>query len=259
VWGLWLHGAVPTPLCPRRCAHATDASDQSRGLWLATYIIVIVGTETTSERLSVVVVDDHRLTAMGIADSLRARQITVSATAHSVAEAVRSVGEHQPDVVCVDLDLGPGPSGLDLATVLRAKYPRMGIVVLTAYEDPRLFIPELERLPHRVVYLVKQRIDSADDLVNAVSLAQQYATGSANQPIPERFFLTRAQAALLRLVAQGLSNQAIAVELSLTEDSVAKSVNRLAKRLSVSRSERTNLRVGLTQRYYDMVGYQREG
>lgn len=81
-------GSLPS----RRNPDASDALDQSRRLGLAPYILVIVGTETTSECMSVVVVDDHRLTAMGIADSLRARHITVSATAHSVADAVRHGG-----------------------------------------------------------------------------------------------------------------------------------------------------------------------
>jgi len=227
-------------------------------------ILIGVGAETedtgTKDRpLSVVVVDDHRLTAMGIADSLRARDITVLAIAHSVAGAVQSVNEHSPDVAVVDLDLGPGPSGLDLAAAFRASHPRMGLVVLTAYEDPRLFIPELQELPRRIVYLVKQRIDSVEDLINAVTEAKECAQGATTAQSSSPFVLTTAQAGLLRLVAQGLSNHAIATTLSLTEDSVAKSVNRLAKRLGVVHSEGTNLRVGLTQRYYDMVGYQREG
>lgn len=220
------------------------------------------GTEDTGTKgrpLSVLVVDDHRLTAMGIADSLRARGIIVVAIAHSVAGAVQSVNEYSPDVAIVDLDLGPGPSGLDLAAAFRSSHPKMGLVVLTAYEDPRLFIPELQELPRRMVYLVKQRIDSVDDLVNAVTEAKQCAQGATAPQPSAPFVLTTAQAGLLRLVAQGLSNHAIASTLSLTEDSVAKSVNRLAKRLGVVHSEGTNLRVGLTQRYYDMVGYQREG
>lgn len=220
---------------------------------------VIKDTVASNEPLSVVVVDDHRLTAMGIADSLRARDIRVAAIAHSVAQAVQSVNEHSPDVAVVDLDLGPGPSGLDLAAAFRSSHPAMGVVVLTAYEDPRLFIPGLQQLPRRIVYLVKQRIDSVDDLIEAVTVAKQYAEGSATPPSSLPFVLTTTQAGLLRLVAQGLCNQAIALQLSLTEDSVAKSINRLAKRLGVIHSEGTNLRVGLTQRYYDMVGYQREG
>jgi DNA-binding NarL/FixJ family response regulator len=64
---------------------------------------------------------------------------------------------------------------------------------------------------------------------------------------------------MLRLVASGLSNRAIAEQLSLGEDSVAKSINRLAKKLLPDRGEDTNVRVSLTQIYFDMMGFQREG
>jgi len=60
------------------------------------------------------------------------------------------------------------------------------------------------------------------------------------------------------LVAQGLSNQAISEMLSLSPDSVAKSINRLAKKLGVSQSETRNVRVALSQKYFDYIGFQRE-
>jgi len=62
----------------------------------------------------------------------------------------------------------------------------------------------------------------------------------------------------LRLIAQGLSNQAISDELSVSPDSVAKSINRLAKKLGVGKTESRNVRVALTQKYFDYIGFQRE-
>lgn len=208
----------------------------------------------------VVVADDHRLTLEGLADSLRSRAIRVAGVAHSVPEAKKLVTSAQPDVLLTDLDMGPDPNGIDLGLTARASQPDLGVVVLTAFEDPKLLSARIPTFPKDFVYLVKQRIDNLDEVVEACELARAYVIGEAQAPQASgRFPLSRSQAEMLRLVGSGLSNRAIADQLSLSEDSVAKSINRLAKRLEVSRDRDTNVRVSLTQIYFDMMGFQREG
>lgn len=217
------------------------------------------GYSGSVDALTVVIADDHRLTAHGLTDSLSSKQVSVLATVHGVKAAADAVAEHTPDVLLTDLDMGPGPNGIDLALSLRADYPGMGVVVLTAFEDPKLLAANLSRVPKTFVYLVKQQVDEVGEIRSACELARGYARGTVPLPTREtRFVLSSAQAELLRLLASGLSNSAIARQLNLTEDSVSKSVNRLAKRLGVRRDEYTNVRVALTQSYFDMVGYQRE-
>lgn len=204
--------------------------------------------------------DDHRLTLEGLADSLRSRAIRVAGVAHSVPEAKKLVTSAKPDVLLTDLDMGPGPNGIDLGLIARASQPDLGVVVLTAFEDPKLLSARIPTFPKDFVYLVKQRIDNLDEVVEACELARAYVIGEAQAPQASgRFPLSRSQAEMLRLVGSGLSNRAIADQLSLSEDSVAKSINRLAKRLEVSRDRDTNVRVSLTQIYFDMMGFQREG
>ena len=208
----------------------------------------------------VVVADDHRLTVEGLADSLRSRDIRVAGVAHSVPEAKNLVTSITPDVLLTDLDMGPGPNGIDLGLMARSLQPELGVVVLTAFEDPKLLSTRIPTFPKDFVYLVKQRIDKLDEVVEACELARSYALGEVDPPdSSDRFPLSRSQAEMLRLVASGLSNRAIADQLSLGEDSVAKSINRLAKKLLATRGEDTNVRVSLTQVYFDMVGFQREG
>ena len=215
--------------------------------------------DTFGVSLSVVLADDHRLTANALADSMKSHKVNVLAVAHSVPEAMALTMKHQPDVLVTDLDMGVGPSGLDLVQRVRKEIPTCGAVVLTAYEDPKLFSPEMPPVPDEVVYLVKQRVDRVEELIAAVELARRYATREEQAPRKsKRFALTQPQAALLRLVAQGLSNQAIAAELSVTHDSVAKSINRLAKRFQINATDQRNVRVALTQRYFDYVGFQRD-
>lgn len=211
------------------------------------------------EKITVVIADDHRLTAHSIADSLKARGYQISAVTYGVPDALAAIAEHSPQVLISDLDMGPGPTGADLIARMANVHPKMAIVLLTAYEDPKLLAPGMPALPSRVVYRVKHQLGDLDELESAVQLALSYASGeerppkgNAGQP------LTEAQANLLRLIAQGLSNQAISEALSMSPDSVAKSINRLAKRLGVSKTESTNVRVALSQKYFDYIGFQRE-
>lgn len=211
------------------------------------------------DELLVVVADDHRLTVEGLADSLRSRNVRVGGVAGSVPEARQLVDSLRPDVLLTDLDMGPGPSGIDLGVMARSAQPELGVVVLTAFEDPKLLSARIPRFPRDFVYMVKQRIDDLDQVLEACELARAYAVGEAEPPqTAGRFPLTRSQAEMLRLVASGLSNRAIADQLSLSEDSVAKSVNRLGKKLVTSRGAETNIRVALTQMYFDMMGFNRE-
>ena len=211
------------------------------------------------EGVRVVIADDHHLSAKALADSFSARGAEVVAIAHSVPDALEVLRDKRPDVLITDLDMGPGPSGVDLALRVRSLLPSTGVVLLTAYEDPKLFSSKMPALPPEVVYMVKQRVREIEELEAALNLALDYAHGRQRPPKPtSRSMLTENQADLLRLLAQGLSNQAIAQELSVSHDSVAKSINRLAKRLGVSQSSKHNVRVALSQRYFDFIGYQRE-
>lgn len=210
-------------------------------------------------KIRVVVADDHRLTAHAIADSLKSRGYAVAAVTYGVADALSAVNDVAPDLLISDLDMGPGPSGADLIARVAHVHPRMGIVLLTAYEDPKLLAPGMPELPARVVYRVKHQLGDLEELELAARLALSYALGDEKPPKASSAQpLTEAQANLLRLVAQGLSNQAISEALSVSADSVAKSINRLAKKLGVSKTESTNVRVALSQKYFDYIGFQRE-
>lgn len=209
--------------------------------------------------IRVVVVDDHRLTASSIGDALERHGMVTVSRAYSAQEAINAVNEHQPDVLVIDLDLGPGPTGIDVAVEVRKKFRRMGIVLLTAFEDPRLLDSRLPALPPASVYMVKQHLEGTTDVVEAVRSSLELITSPGHTPGKQRrVALTDSQVEMLRLVASGLSNQAIAARLSLTLSAVEKAINRLAKKLEIETTEGTNSRVELTHRYLDMVGYVRD-
>lgn len=206
--------------------------------------------------LRVVVADNHGLTRSGVADSLSAHAIEVVGEASSAAEAIALVEQTSPDALITDLDFGPGPTGLDVAARVRQRDPLLGIVVLSAYGDPRLHHSSVKDVPPGLIYVVKQHVQSTKDIVQAVALSIDNAAQSNAGTLP-RVDLTSSQISVLRLVAQGLSNQAIAHTLSITEDSVAKNINRMAKRMGITQDPAINIRAALIQSYFDLVGSNR--
>jgi DNA-binding NarL/FixJ family response regulator len=215
--------------------------------------------EHTPSPIRVVVADDHRLTAHSIGDALERHGMVVVDRVFAAADALAACLEKTPDALVVDLDMGPGPTGIDVAVQVRKSLRRLGVVVLTGYEDPRLLDPGLPSLPPACVYLVKQKLADTTEVVEAVG----HAVELIGQKRPANQLLTGvslsdSQVEILRLVANGLSNQAIAARLSLTVAGVEKAINRLAKRLDVDSEADTNSRVGLTHRYLDMTGYVRD-
>ena len=203
--------------------------------------------------LRVVVADDHSLTLQGVSDSLLSHGMSVVGRGKTAAEAVELVKKHRPDALVTDLDFGPGPTGLDIAESLRASFPRLGIVVLSAYGDPRLHSESLVSAPAGVVYLIKQQVASTAQLAEAIRVSIDKAAKAEAGELPA-INLTSGQIAVLRLVAKGLSNHAIAQELSVTEDSVSKTINRMLKRLGIAQDSGVNSRAALLHSYFDMIG-----
>ena len=203
--------------------------------------------------LNVVVADDHSLTLQGVSDSLLSHGISVVGRGKTAAEAVALVKKLKPDALVTDLDFGPGPTGLDIAESLRARFPRLGIVILSAYGDPRLHSESLVSAPAGVVYLIKQQVESTAQLAEAITVSIDKATKAEVGELPS-INLTSGQIAVLRLVAKGLSNHAIAEELSVTEDSISKTINRMLKRLGIAQNSGVNSRAALLQSYFDMIG-----
>ena len=201
----------------------------------------------------VVVADDHKLTLSGVADSLEANGITVVGRAASAHEAIELSQSLKPDALVTDLDFGPGPTGLDIATSLRVSFPKLGIVLLSAYGDPRLHSESLVAAPAGLIYLIKQQVGSTSQLARAIESSIDKANKAEQGQLPT-INLTSGQISVLRLVARGFSNHAIAEELSVTEDSVSKTINRMLKRLEISQNSGVNSRAALLQSYFDIIG-----
>jgi len=199
---------------------------------------------------SVLVVEDDSFVRATVATALRFHAFAVVASVGSALEAMEKFREHLPDVALLDLDLGQGPTGADLAVGMRRTKPDVGIVFLTSFEDPRLLDSRLTNMPERCGYVVKQSLKDTEFLAEAIR-------GCGEGGAVPRVNLTESQAETLRLLAAGLSNAEIARLRVVEVSSVEKAIRRTAEALGVDHDETTNQRVALARAYYRMAGLGR--
>lgn len=212
------------------------------------------------QRTRVMVVEDDAFTRSMIVSALQIQGVDVVSESSSVGFAIKTARLIRPDVAILDLDLGAGPTGIDLAIGLRMSLPKIGIVLLTTFEDPRLLRPSLPDLPAGSIYLTKSKVGEIEVLQKAVAKsisnmnskdAQNVTGKNKSTEMPE---LTDVQIETMRLIAQGLSNASIAKTRNISEKSVEQAISRLAAILNFSNSKETNQRVMITNYYHKMTG-----
>lgn len=208
-------------------------------------------------QMRVALVEDDAFTRLTVASSLRAQGLQVVIDTGSASEALQEFDQAKPHVALLDLHLGKGPTGIDLANAFRSKSPQIGIVFLTSFEDPRLLNPSLPPLPFRSVYLHKNNISDIWNILEALKIATDKterissAIKPSSSPIAA---LTDVQLETLRLMSQGLSNAEIAKRRSVTEKSVELAISRLAKTLGVEKDSTINQRVHMANVYFRALG-----
>lgn len=171
--------------------------------------------------------------------------------ADSVAEGMRLAHEMKAHVAVIDLDLGEGPTGVDLAHGLRRLNADMAIVMLTSYSDPRQ-VGQYRGLPEGIPYVVKSAPSTADAI--AVAISEALGQKPQAQMAELDGILTAGQWETLRLIAAGYSNPEIARRRQMTDDAVNKSITRLVRQLGLQPSGSENVRVLLAREYFLLTG-----
>lgn len=199
----------------------------------------------------VLLVDDDDFTRMTLRAVLASLDYDVIGDAANVVSAMDLARAERPDLAVIDLDLGEGPTGIDLAHGLRTLVPSIGLVVLSSYADPRLIGRRTRPLPDGTQYLSKQSVGDARVLDEALRKSlDRDGTGAP----AEGTALTDAQIEMMRLIAAGYSNAEIAKRMWITEDGVNRAVTRLVKQLGLQVSKEHNTRVLISRAYADLAG-----
>ena len=199
----------------------------------------------------VLLVDDDDFTRMTLRAVLASLDYDVIGDAANVVAAMDLARAERPDLAVIDLDLGEGPTGIDLAHGLRTLVPSIGLVMLSSYADPRLIGRRTRPLPDGTQYLPKQSVGDARVLDEALrkSLDRDDTVSPA-----EGTALTDAQIEMMRLIATGYSNAEIAKRMWITEDGVNRAVTRLVKQLGLQVTKERNTRVLISRAYADLAG-----
>ncbi len=206
---------------------------------------------------SVLIVEDYALMRELLAAALTARGFEVE-TAPSAAEAERIFRHGDHDALVLDIDLGDGPNGFDLAETLIARSPHTAIVFLTNLPDPRFADREPSGLPSGIAYLRKTALSDVETLVTALDVVLRGAsTGEYRHDLdPGRPLaqLTRKQLAVLKLVAEGLSNLQIAQQRGVTEKAVEDTFGRACAALGLHATPGGNQRVTAARQFITALG-----
>lgn len=205
---------------------------------------------------SVVVVEDDAFLRSLLADSLEKSGFDVS-TAASAADAKRIIRVVDPDAVVLDIDLGPGPNGFDIADNLRKAAKDVAIVFLTSLPDPRFAGRDEKAVYKNSAYLNKHLLSDTSTLVDALEsvLTERGVNAYRHHELEDRPLvnLSRTQIQVLQLLAEGKTNQQIADLRKRSLAATESAVTRTLEALGVDAQAEQNVRVAAAMRYAGAV------
>lgn len=205
--------------------------------------------------MRIVVADDSMLTREGIVRLLRDASFDVVGEAENATRLLEHVRGLQPDAAVIDIKMPPTHTdeGLVAAKQIRAEYPDVGVLVLSQYIEPSYSMRLMEEHPERVGYLLKDRVFDVAILVDALRrigdgetvvdptiVSRLLSRRRAKDPVET---LTEREREVLGLVAEGLSNRAIAARLFITERTVEAHVTQMFLKLGLAEDPASHRRV----------------
>jgi DNA-binding NarL/FixJ family response regulator len=206
----------------------------------------------------ILLVENDKILLTMMANALHAKGYGIVGTASNAATGYSYFEKITPDVAILDIFLGAGPSGVDLATKMRIRQPNLAILFCTSFADPR-FARTSSRLLSRCAYLPKQSITKMDQLTEQIAEAQRLVRFPEEEAqrlvVPsELSSLSNGDIELLELISAGFSNKEIAAKREITVKSCENAIARLAKKLDVPHNTETNQRVILAKKYISLSG-----
>jgi DNA-binding NarL/FixJ family response regulator len=205
--------------------------------------------------MRVVVADDVMLTREGISRLLKDAGIEVVATAEEAKTLLREVRLAHPDVALIDIRMPPTHTdeGLIAAQTIRAELPQVGVLVLSEYVEPAYAMRLLQEQPERVGYLLKERvfdiaivvdalrrITDGETVIDPTIVSRMLGRRRRNNPTET---LSEREREVLGLIAEGMSNRAIAARLFVTERTVEAHVTQIFQKLRLPESADQHRRV----------------
>jgi len=208
--------------------------------------------------LRVVIAEDQALLREGIVALLREKGIDVVAQAEDAPGLLRILAGHKPDLAIVDVRLPPTftDEGVRAALEARAKYPGLGVLILSQYVEPVYTAELLDSGEGGIGYLLKERVGDVKAFVAAVQNVARGGTALDREVVSELVrrrdadggdgalaALTPREREVLGLMAEGKTNTAIARSLVVTPGAVEKHISNIFSKLDLPASDEDHRRV----------------
>ena len=203
---------------------------------------------------SVLVVDDDKFVRTALDSALSNSGFEIAGSVSTAKEALAANGAHPAEVALLDLDLGIGPTGFDLAHALRKSAPQIGIIFLTSYQDPRFAAISGISAPKGSRYLVKSEIDNVAQIISTILQTKHRPFNENVNHINKFEKLTDLQIEVWREVSEGLSSSEIAARRNISEKAVEAILARIYNFLEIKREKSTNPRILLANSFKKFSG-----
>ncbi|MET7283704.1 response regulator transcription factor [Kribbella sp. NPDC005582] len=214
--------------------------------------------------MRVVIADDAVILREGVARLLTEAGFEIAGLAADADELLELVATAQPEVAIIDIRMPPTftDEGLRAARTIRERWPRVGILILSQHVQASYAVELLAAGTEGIGYLLKDRVGKLDELAASI---RTVATGGsvldpsvvtqlvadrrrADDPVDR---LTARELDVLSLMAQGLTNKAIADRLFISEHTVEKHVGSILSTLQISATADDHRRVLAVITYLD--------
>jgi DNA-binding NarL/FixJ family response regulator len=202
----------------------------------------------------VVIAEDSVLLRAGLTRLLTDGEVEVAAAVPDADALLRAVDEHRPDLVVVDVRMPPTHTdeGIRAALVIRRQYPDVAILMLSQYVEESYATDLLSTRTSAVGYLLKDRVAQVSDFLDALrrvaaggtvldpEVVDQLLVRRRSDPMDR---LTPRELDVLRLMAEGRSNNGIVEALRVSPSAVEKYISNIFTKLDLPPTDTDHRRV----------------
>ena len=213
--------------------------------------------------MRVVIAEDSVLLREGLVRLLTDAGLEVVAAVEEPEALLRAVDEHRPDICVVDIRMPPTHTdeGVRAALVIRAQHAGVAVLMLSQYVEERYATDLIASDTRGFGYLLKDRVADVTEFVEAVRRVGAGGTALDPEVVSQLLVrsrrkdplgaLTPRETDVLRLMAEGRSNNGIAAELVVSEGAVEKHVSSIFTKLALPPAEQDHRRVLAVLRYLE--------
>jgi DNA-binding NarL/FixJ family response regulator len=200
-------------------------------------------------------VEDEPMVAALLQETLEAAGFEIL-VAYSALEAKSTAKQFDPDVAILDINLGAGPSGVDLAFLLHESYPGIALALLTKHPDLRTAGFNENDVPPGCGFIRKDMVTNSQHIVEAIesivaSKEHFREDGDPSRPLSN---LTSTQIEALRLVSQGYTNAEIAKRRNTSVRAVEQLLAAVFSNLQIDVDGPINPRVEAVRKFISAAG-----